>query len=78
MLLFDSQTGGSGVSFNLNRFCYKGPFSYFLAGGLTPQNINAAIQIIKPDGVDVSSGVESSAGIKDKKLIHAFIEAVNQ
>ena len=46
-----------------------------LAGGLTADNVGEAIDYVSPMVVDVSSGVESSPGIKDQKLVRAFIAA---
>jgi phosphoribosylanthranilate isomerase len=47
-----------------------------LAGGLNPENVGEAIRSVNPYGVDVSSGVEASAGIKDPGLIMQFVAAV--
>ncbi len=44
-----------------------------LAGGLTPDNVAAAIKTVRPDGVDTASGVESSPGVKDTKLLARFV-----
>lgn len=46
-----------------------------LAGGLHAGNVGAAVQAIRPFGVDVSSGVESAPGVKDARLIHEFVAA---
>jgi phosphoribosylanthranilate isomerase len=48
-----------------------------LAGGLTPDNVAAAIAEVRPFGIDVSSGVERAPGIKDHQRLRALFEAVH-
>ncbi|MCF6292280.1 MAG: phosphoribosylanthranilate isomerase [Robiginitomaculum sp.] len=68
-----SREGGLGIAFNWSLLNQANPSRPFLlAGGLTPQNVAMAISQSGAKMVDVSSGVESSAGLKDKSLLQAF------
>jgi phosphoribosylanthranilate isomerase len=71
-LLFDGAIAGSGQPFDWESFSIPHGKPWFLAGGLTPENIKEAIKLLQPYGVDVSSGVEKN-GIKDHELMRAFI-----
>ncbi|MGH2541476.1 MAG: phosphoribosylanthranilate isomerase [Ardenticatenaceae bacterium] len=53
-------------------------FRILLAGGLTPDNVRAAIQRVNPWGVDVASGVEREPGIKDHERVRQFIRAAHE
>ena len=67
--------GGGGVPAPWPLIAGRARRPFLLAGGLTPENVAAAIAETKPDGVDVASGVESSARRKDPAKIAAFIAA---
>ena len=73
--LVEGIQGGTGQSFNLEvaaSLSSRG-VPFLLAGGLTPANVGRAISIVRPWGVDVSSGVET-IGRKDRRKIHRFVE----
>lgn len=78
-------TGGSGRAFDWSALAQsqtEGDFAglppVMLAGGLTPGNVGEAIRAARPWGVDVSSGVESSRGVKDPGMIADFCAAVRE
>jgi len=65
--------GGTGEAFNWALVPKDSQIPIILAGGLTADNVGAAITTTSPYGVDVSGGVEVSPGIKDLNKVHAFI-----
>jgi len=78
--LFDTfklgMLGGTGLAFDwkmLEGRSFDKPI--FLAGGLSPGNVKKAIEIARPYAVDVASGVESSPGKKNHRLLEEFINA---
>jgi len=85
-LMFDAKPpegsvlpGGVGASFDWSLLAVR-TFArpWFLAGGLTCDNVREAIAVTGAPLLDVSSGVESAAGVKDTALIAAFIQAAKQ
>ena len=72
-----SQYGGSGEEFDLSLVpSLSKPF--FLAGGLTSENVAEKIKAVRPYAVDISSGVEGEDGWKDMDKIKTFIEKVRE
>jgi len=74
--------GGTGKThdWNLSRRIRDviHPKPLILAGGLTPENVKEAIRVVKPHAVDVSSGVESRPGAKDRYKVLQFIERAKE
>ena len=86
-LLLDTMTkgalGGSGVTFRWDLVAsdvraLQATTRIIVAGGLRPENVRDAINLLAPDVVDVSSGVESQPGIKDHSRMAAFMNAVKR
>ena len=68
--------GGTGRAFDWEKIPTDLDKPVILAGGLTVENVAEAIHKVKPYAVDVSGGVESAKGIKDKEKILAFVDKV--
>ena len=81
--LFDTKAGGkrggTGRTFDwslLTKRKFLKPV--ILSGGLNPKNVRQAVKAVSPYGVDASSGVESSPGVKDAGLVREFIRNAKQ
>ena len=75
--VFEGVQSGHGVTVDWNAAAGLAQHGRMvLAGGLSPDNVGEAIRIVRPYAVDVSSGVESSRGVKDAGRIRAFVSAV--
>jgi phosphoribosylanthranilate isomerase len=72
------EAGGSGRAFDWTRVPAGLSAPLILAGGLTPDNVAEAVRRVRPYAVDVSSGVESSPGIKEAGLMQAFVKGVRR
>jgi phosphoribosylanthranilate isomerase len=82
-LLFDTydsrRAGGTGRRFDWSLLAlYERTKPFLLSGGLTPENIGAAISLVRPDGLDIASGVESAPGIKDHDKLERLFERVRR
>jgi len=80
--LFDAwqpdKFGGTGATFDWQRIVGLAGDNLILAGGLTPDNVDTAVEAVKPYAVDVSGGVELSPGKKDHCALKAFITAAKR
>lgn len=76
LVLFDSPTPGSGVTYDWNLLAAvpKG-VRCVVSGGLTAENVAEAIVTLRPYGVDVSSGVEREPGRKDASKVRRFVQS---
>ena len=82
-LLFDTydqhRAGGTGRSFDWSVLAsYERTKPFFLSGGLGPDNVAAAISLVRPDAVDIGSGVEASPGVKDHGKLRALFERIKR
>lgn len=82
-LLFDtfdvSRGGGTGCRFDWGLLTtYERSKPFFLSGGLGPDNVAAAISLVRPDAIDVCSGVEASPGVKDHGKLRALFERIKR
>lgn len=73
-LLLDGPRGGSGIAFDWRR-AQGSPRPIVIAGGLDASNVALAIRQLRPWGVDVCSRIESSPGVKDRRLMTDFLHA---
>ncbi len=75
MILVDSAHPGTGTSYDLNLLQQiPKALRLILSGGLTVTNVGESIKVVSPWGVDVSSGVETSPGVKDRTKMRDFIK----
>jgi phosphoribosylanthranilate isomerase len=75
------QPGGTGKNFDwrsMAGLAHGAGMNLVVAGGLRPENVGQAIDILKPWGVDVASGVEARPGKKDPEKVRAFVRAVRE
>jgi phosphoribosylanthranilate isomerase len=78
LLIVDAPHAGSGQPWDWAAVRGRPSGRWMLAGGLGPANVAEAVAAAAPWGVDVSSGVETSPGVKDPALIAAFLAAARR
>ncbi|MGN7295156.1 phosphoribosylanthranilate isomerase [Rhizobium sp. SAFR-030] len=85
-MLFDAKApigsdlpGGNGVAFDWTIMAaLDDGVEYMLSGGLTKDNVAQALSMTRAPGIDISSGVESTPGVKDSAKMNAFFDAVDE
>ncbi|MDQ3282659.1 MAG: phosphoribosylanthranilate isomerase [Acidobacteriota bacterium] len=82
-VLFDTfdttRDGGTGRRFDWSLLAmYPRTKPFFLAGGIGPENVAAAISLVRPDAIDISSAVESAPGVKDHEKLRILFERVKR
>lgn len=78
-ILFEGPVSGTGKTADWTQAAELArKTELILAGGLNAENVSEALRIVNPFGVDVSSGVESSPGIKDPALVMRFVSAARE
>ncbi|SFJ58503.1 phosphoribosylanthranilate isomerase [Thermoflavimicrobium dichotomicum] len=81
--LLDHARGGTGTTYDWNLIpafqeaCQKRNIPLWVAGGITPENVRDLVEQVQPDGIDVSSGIETN-GYKDEAKIRTLVERVRQ
>ena len=82
-LLFDTyderRGGGTGRRFDWSVLAtYERSKPFFLSGGIDAENVVAAISLVRPDAIDLSSGVESAPGVKDHDKLGRLFDRVRR
>ena len=82
-LLFDTvderRSGGTGRRFDWSLLAlYSRSKPFFLSGGIGPDNVAAAISLVRPDGIDVSSSIESEPGVKDHDKMQQLFDRMKR
>jgi phosphoribosylanthranilate isomerase len=73
------QLGGTGHTLDWNSLQqFRPSIQWLLAGGLTPDNVLEALKLLKPDGIDLSSGVEQSPGDKDLAKVTQLFKVLSE
>lgn len=75
-LLYDAPVAGSGTTFDWTTIPDERTAPIFLAGGINADNVTEAIRTVRPDAIDVSTGVEDAPGIKSRTKIRQLLDRI--